>query len=295
MRTFRCVLTCLCCTAAFISAEEGVDAPGYRATYPPQVVELSQLSVAPAKTRKGHFSYGETNALINTNISSKKVFENSFIAGLRNIHQSLGAKIRSRNTLYGVVGLNSKYSGIQDWLWNGSFVIEPDLRSSSLARTTRYIGALHGRYEIAQSTGLHAGFYMELGMRASLVRPIIGVDYTQGPWLAQAVFPIKYGVSYLGVSKHMFSLMIRPFYTAVRIHKGLRYCPAITEYRGTGAELRWDYLPSSRWNFWVSLGNTMGGTLTIGDKNNNHRHHIHLHAAPYLNIGITYGVDTQTR
>lgn len=287
MRTFRWILAALCCSMPFSYAEDEVEAPGYRATYPTQVIELDQFSVLPSKTRKGPFAYGETNALVNSNIYSGKNIENSILAGLRRIHLALGTKIQPKDTLYGVIGIDSKYSGIQDWLWDGSFVLQPDIRSSNLARKTRYIGALHGRYEFLPSTGLHAGLYLEIGMRSSLIRPIVGVDYTRGPWLFQAVFPIKYGVTYQGLQKHRFSIMVEPLYTAVRIHKGINDRPAIARYQATGGELRWDFLPTSRWNIWASLGHTLWGNLTVGDKNNNHRHHIHLHKAPYLNIGVT--------
>jgi hypothetical protein len=281
---------CICCATAFNYAVDEVSTPGYRATYPMQVVGLDQLSICPANTRKGSFSYGDAHALINTKITSGKTIKNNLLAGFRRIHLGLGSKIHQKNSLYGVLGIDSKYSGIEAWLWNGSLVVQPDLQSSSLARKTRYMGTLHGRYEVVPSTHLHVGFYMELGMRASLIRPIIGIDHTHGPWLIQAVFPIKYGISYLAIQNHMFSLMIRPLYTTVRVHEGLRNRPAITQYRGTGGEVRWDYLPTSRWNFWISLGKTISGTLTVGNKNNNHRHHIHLHSAPYINIVINCGI-----
>ena len=84
--------------------------------------------------------------------------------------------------------------------------------------------------------------------------------------------------------------MIRPFYTAVYVRKGFHDRPATARYKGTGGELRWDYLPTPRWNFWLSCGYALQGNLTVGDKNNNHRHHIHLPDAPYFNIGITFGI-----
>jgi hypothetical protein len=290
MRTFRSFLLFMCCipTLAYSSNEE--EAPGYRATYPNQAIEADQLSICPSGTRKGHFSYGETNASVDTLVYSKKTIENSIVVGFRRIHIGLSSKIKPQNTLYGVLGINSTYTGIAAWNWVGNCVVQPNLKSTNFADKTRYIASLHGRYEANPSTGLHVGFYAELGLRASIVHPLIGIDYTYGSWLLQGVYPIKYGITYQGIDRHRFSLMVRPFSTAVRVRKGLQDRPATTHYQGTGGELRWDYLPTSRWNFWMSLGLTLQGNLTIGDKNNNHRHHIHLRDTPYFNIGMTYGI-----
>ena len=290
MRPLRLFLLTLCSMTALAYADDEIEAPGYRAAYPNQVIEADQMSISPAKSRKGHFSYGETNASVNATFLTKGALQNSVIAGLRNIHLGLGSKIRPKNTLYGVIGVNSTYTGIEDWNWMGNLVIQPDLKFENMTRSIRYIASLHGRYQVHPSTGLHAGFYAELGMRSSIVRPLLGVDYTWGAWLLQAVFPIKYGVTYQGFTKHAFSLMVRPIYTAVHIHKALHDRPGIACYKNTGAEFRWDYLLTARLNFWVALGSTLGGNLTIGDKNNNHRHHIHLHRAPYFYLGGTWGL-----
>ncbi len=289
MRIFQLALFIVGSVSASAFSIDELEAPGYRASYPDQVIEANQISIAPARSRKGHFSYGETNASVNATVYSNENTTQSILAGFRRIHQSLGSKIASKNTLYGVVGVNSEYTGVEEWLWSGGLVIQPDMRFSHCTRSIRYIPSLHGRYQVAPTAGLHVGMYAELGMRSSIVRPLIGVDYTWKKWLFQAIFPIKYGISFQGVTNHVFSFMVRPFYTAVFVRRGLTHRPAITCYKGTGAELRWDYFPTSRWNLWLAVGSTLQGSLTIGDTNNNHRHHVRLHRAPYWTLGITWG------
>ena len=281
---------CLLCASTTLFAANEEEAPGYRTSYQPQILEVNQLSILPSKTRKGSFAYGETNALINTALPTKSNVENSILAGFRRVHLSLGSKIQQKSTLYGVIGINSQYTGEEQWNWLSSLIAQPDLVTSNIARKTRYIAALHGRYAATEQTGLHVGFYSEMGMRASFIHPLLGIDYTRGPWLFQIVYPIKAGISYQGIAKHVFSLMIRPFNTAVRVHKGLHDRPAVAHYTGSGGEFRWDFLPATRWNVWASVGQTIGGSLTIGDKNNNHRHDIHLHQAPYFNVGVTFSI-----
>jgi hypothetical protein len=287
MRTFVASLFCLVCITEIALALDEEESPGYRAAYVPQAIELDQLSIAPSKTRKGHFSYGETNGTVNGGFFRTGNVENTLLAGFRRIHLGLSSKIRPKDTWYGVLGITSRYRDAQRWDWQSAFVVQPDLVASNLARKTRYVIALHGRFEATQQIGLHVGLYSELGMRASFVHPLIGADYTAGSWLFQAVYPIKAGISYQGFARHAFSIMVRPFNTAVRTHKGLHDRPAIAHFAGTGGEFRWDYAPAALWNIWIALGRTLQGSLSIGDKHNNHRHHIHLHGAPYGNIGLT--------
>ena len=268
-----------------------VDAPGYRATYPNQVLQAEQLSIPPTHTRKGPCSYGDTTAFLSTNLCTAPNSTTDAIIGARRVHLGLGQKTTPRGSMYGILGLNTDYRGLENWDWNGNLVVQPKLSTTNVARATRYIAALNGRFAASQSTGLHVGFYTELGMRASIVHPLLGIDYTLGSWLFQAVYPIKAGVSYRGLESHAFSLMVRPIYTALRLHKSLHNHPGIGCYHTTGVEFRWDYAPHNRWNIWASIGSTMFGFLSLGDKNNNHRHHIRLHRAPYATIGVTWSLS----
>lgn len=277
-------------TSAQLRGGDEEEAPGYRATYPNQVVQAEQLSIPPSHTRKGRCSYGDTLAFLSTKVGSSPTCSSDLIVGARRVRLGLGNKIQPRESLYGVLGVNTEYRGLEDWFWTGNAVVQPRLISSNIARSTRYIIALNGRYAASKATGIHVGLYTELGMRASLLHPLIGIDTTVGPWLFQAVYPIKAGISYQGLRSHVFSLMARPIYTALRLHKALHNRPGIGCYKATGAEFRWDYFPTSRWNFWAAIGSTVCGSLTLGDKNNNHRHHIHLHRAPYFNIGLNFGI-----
>ena len=293
MKAFRKEKTFVLVSIIAATQLHGIDKdeePGYRATYPNQVVQAEQLSVPPTHTRKGPCSYGDTMAFLSTKIGSTSSCSTDLIVGARRVRLGLGSKIRPRESLYGVLGLNTTYTGLDDWNWIGNVIAQPGLVSSNIARKTRYIASLNGRFAASQATGIHAGFYTELGMRASFIHPLIGLDYTVGPWLFQAVYPIKAGISYQGLRSHVFSLMARPITTAIRLHKALHNRPGIGCYKATGAELRWDYIPTKRWNIWAAVGTTVCGSLTLGDKNNNHRHHIHLHRAPYYNIGFTYGI-----
>lgn len=277
-------------TSLQLRGSDEEEAPGYRATYPNQAVQAEQLSIPPAHTRKGRCSYGDTTAFLSAKLSASPTLATDLIVGARRVRLGLEHKIQPRESLYGILGLNAEYHGLEDWSWIGNAVVQPRLIHSNIARSTRYILAFNGRYAATKAAGIHVGFYTELGMRASLIHPLLGLDYTAGPWLFQAVYPIKAGISYQGFQSHALSLMVRPIYTALRLHKSLHNRPGIGCYKATGAEFRWDYLPTPRWNFWVAVGSTVCGSLTLGDKHNNHRHHIRLHRSPYLNVGINFGL-----
>ena len=283
------VLTSIFAIGSCLWGTNDGEAPGYRATYPNQVILAEQLSVLPRHTREGPCSYGDTTAFISTNLLSSSRSTADVVVGARRVRLGLGRKTAPHESLYGILGLNADYRDLEDWDWIGNIVLQPRLASRNIARASRYIGALNGRYAVSTATGLHAGLYMELGMRASIVHPLLGIDYTVGKWLLQAVYPMKAGISYQAFRSHLFSLMARPIYTALRLHKALHHRPGIGCYKATGLEFRWDYTPN-RWNLWAAVGSTMPGLLTLGNKNNNHRHHIHLAAAPYFNVGVTCSI-----
>ena len=266
------------------------DAPGYRATYPTQVIQAEQLSIFPKHTRKGSCSYGDSSAFVSANMHESSSGTTDAIVGARRVHLGLGQKTAPRGVLYGILGCNVDYRGLKEWDWIGNAIIQPRLAGSNIARGTRYIIAINGRFSASAATGLHVGLYSEMGMRASIVHPLLGIDYTIGTWQIQAIYPIKAGLLYQGFRSHGFSLMVRPIYTALHLHKALHNRPGIGCYKATGLEFRWDYTPSRRWNLWAAVGSTITGTLTLGDSNNNHRHRIRLHRSPYFNVGVTCGI-----
>lgn len=273
-----------------LGAADQQEAPGYRESYPTQITQIEQLSVAPKTTRKGKASYSDTTATLAGRLFSTDAQKTNLILGARRVRIGLNSKIRPRNTLYGIIGVESEYTGIDQWNWLGNLTFQPHTSLSSIGRKMRTIASLDGRYAATEAMGIHAGFYVEAGMRATIVAPLIGLDYTAGSWLFQAIYPIKAGITYQGLRSHAFSIMIRPIYTAVRVHKGLHNTPSVATYQGNGAEFRWDFLPASRWNFWAGIGQTLGGSLSVGDKHNNHKHRIHLRSSPYFNVGLAYKI-----
>lgn len=287
MKKFCTLLLGIMSISSIGVADEPTDLPGYRAAYLLQTIDVEHLSISPAKSRYGHFSYGDSTATVNTVINSTNSKEVGVIAGVRRVHMRLGSSINPHNVSYGVLGLNAKYSAMERWVWVSALVAQPEL-SSGAFHSARYIGALNGRYMMNDKAGIHVGAYAEVGMRASNVFPVFGLDYSSGNWTWQGVYPLKAGVSYNGIEKHRLSCFIRPFYTAVRVNKGIHYHSSVARYQGQGAELRWDWLPRSRWNLWASIGRTINGNVTVGDTHNHHRHHVHLHQAPYFQVGLVF-------
>lgn len=267
-------------------SEDPEDFPGYRATYLEQKLDIDYLSTCPKKSDHGKFSFGDSNATLSKVASTYANGDVSIIGGLRRIHMELSTHIRSHDTLYGVCGASVDYTGMSRWNWTGGLTVQPDITRFDLARNTRYVGAIQGRFEHTKTIGLHAGIYVETGMRATAVRPLIGADYTSGSWVYQAVYPIKAGVSYTGLPHHIFSCMIRPFYAAVKVHKGFYHHPAVAKYEGSGAEVRWDLTPNPLWNFWFSVGHTLDSSLKVGNGNFHHKKDMHINQAPYLQVGF---------
>jgi hypothetical protein len=278
-------LTLLACTSLLQAVgEESV--PGYRASYPENAVGVSALCILPKTTRKGHFSFSDTNVLCNPRLWKDQEVETCLLAGVRDVRMSLRDHLQKKNTPYAVLGLNTTYLGVPRWTWIGGVSMQSAMRHFSFGSNTRYIATAVGRYALASNIGLTAGFYTELGFRASIVQPVVGFDYTRGKWTLEAVYPVKGGIVYSGFNRQLISAIVRPFYTALRNEKGLGHRPAISTFNGTGLELRYDFLPKRSFDLWMAIGRTFASTLTVGDRHNNHRHHINLHSAPYVNIGV---------
>jgi len=285
MRT--CILFVLLSCSLCAVEETDYRLPGYRATYPMHSVDLHHFSIAAAKTDEGHFSFADTNATVNLGPRSTETTSTNIVAGFRNIYMSLSSNIKPKCTPYAVLGIDSRYTGMEHWSWIGNFVIQPDLTHFDLSRRTRYIASIIGARSFSPSITGHIGGYTEFGMKTGIFKPIIGLDYVSDLWKIQLIYPIKAGLSYLGLGNHIFSLMARPFRAAVCTHKGLNHKPSIVRYRGTGAELRWDYIANT-WNGWVLFGRTIDGNLTIGDHNNRNKKNMHVKNAPYVQVGITF-------
>lgn len=277
----------LICFGGLLMADEPGTLPGYRATELPKTVDVEYLSIAPAKSNHGRFSFQDGIATVNTNLHATSNSELGLQAGFRNIYMKLKSHLHQRSTLYGVINLNGRYSGVERWVWDGGLAVQPNLNASAF-ESTRYIGYLHGRYLLNEAAGLHLGAYVETGMRVANVKPVVGADYSCGAWTYQLVYPLKAGVTYGGVEKNLFSVFMRPFYTVERLQKGLYHHRSITKYSGDGVEFRWDYMPSARWTAWALVGSTIMSSLVMGDHHYHHRHHIHLRSAPYLQLGILY-------
>ncbi len=290
MRLFRHLMTLGLLGMGALWCESAEDQPGYRTEHPLQVVDVNHLYMSPSRTRLGNFTFNDTNATLNTRIGSWSSGEAGIITGVRNIELGLGHKIHSCDTPYAVLGAQGVYRGVDRWLWLGNLTFQSDVRHADFFRWSRYIASLNGRYSFTEKTGFYVGFYSEIGMRATIVHPIVGADYTQGNWVYQAIYPIKAGVSYQGLKSNLISFMIRPFYTGLRVDRGPYKNKSVAVYRGTGAEVRWDWQRTALCDIWATIGHTINGELSVGDKCNHHRHDIHLKQVPYLQLGITIGL-----
>ena len=271
-------------------SEDDPELLGYRATYPEQMLDIEYLATCPKKCHHGMFFFSDAVASINKVMLKNDQTKFSFTGGFRDICMHLGKHLKHEQTPYGIVGSSLEYYGMNGWQWNADAFIQPDLCWFDLLRTTRYISSLHGMYQQSKELGYHVGAYAETGMGATTVQPIIGIDYKKGSWIYQAVYPVKAGISYIGLPHHIFSVMIRSIYTAIKVEKGFYHHPAGAAYKATGAEVRWDLSPSFTWNFWASIGHTLASSLEVGNKNFHHRKTIGLKGAPYAQVGINLAI-----
>ena len=254
MKNASKAMCALIVTTSLLQAVGEDNVPGYRATYPENAIGMSTLTIVPKTNRLGRFAFADTNLLCNPTIYKNQEVKTCLLAGVRNVQMKLSNHLKSKSTNYGVLGLNATYDGVPDWSWVGGLTLQSAVTHFNLLTNTRYIGALVGRYAIKPNLGISVGAYAELGFRANIVDPLIGMDYTRHDWTLDVAYPIKAGLTYKGYAKQLFGVIVRPLYTAMRKNRGLGKSPAIATFQGNGLEFRYDFQPQPGFDFWCTLG-----------------------------------------
>lgn len=172
---------------------------------------------------------------------------------------------------------------LDDWVWQAQVSINADLQHFDWGRYINYDLLLWGRYSYTESFGVHAGFFMETGMRFDRIYPVIGFDWTiNDTWKINAVFPMDVGIVYTYDCNWKAALAMRFFDVRHRVGPDEPLPRALVSYRNNGIELAamYDYDHFIEAN--VHAGWTIGGKLRISDKQNHHPKHYRLDPAGYF-------------
>lgn len=172
---------------------------------------------------------------------------------------------------------------LKDWVWQGQIAINGDIEHYDFGRYTNYDLLLWGKYEWSCNFNLHAGFFMETGMRIDRIYPIIGFDWKfADDWMLNAVFPTNISLEYTYDCNWTAALAMRFFDVRHRVGEDEPLPRALVAYRNSGTELSVTYLWDPYLEANLHAGWTLGGKLRISDKLNHHPKHFKLDSSGYF-------------
>lgn len=173
-----------------------------------------------------------------------------------------------------------------EWKWSAQLSINFDnLRYWNIGEYMNYDMFLWGRYTYWENLGVHAGLFVQTGMKVDRVYPIFGVDWKiNDQWMINAIFPMNIAVIYTFNPVWSLSLAGRFFDQIHRVKPHEPVPSAVWHYQSTGAELLLAYNPCKWLTANIHAGSTFGGYLKIANKHYESppRARLRLDPAPYI-------------
>jgi hypothetical protein len=178
-----------------------------------------------------------------------------------------------------------------DWKWTAQVSFNFDnLEYWDFNHYMNYDVFLWGRYTYCQNLGLHAGLYVQTGMKVDRVYPIVGVDWKiNDSWMINAIFPMNVSVIYTINCEWNIALAGRFFDQIHRVKKDEPVPMAVWHYQASAVELAANYMPYKWLTANVHAGSTVGGTLKITNSHyeSHPRARLKLDPAPYVGAQLT--------
>jgi len=169
-----------------------------------------------------------------------------------------------------------------DWLWQAQISMNCDTRHWNFSEYTNYDLFLWGRYEFCNDVNFHAGFYAQTGMKIDHIYPVLGFDWKiNEQWKLNLVYPFNMSLVYTYTDTLSAALAVRLFNVRYRVGKHEPLREGLFQYRNAGLEFVVNY-DNKKYSANVHAGYTWGGQFVISDKNNKHKRHFNLDAAPYV-------------
>ncbi len=171
---------------------------------------------------------------------------------------------------------------MNNWQWQAQIAVNCDTNHWNFSEYTNYDFFLWGRYEFCNDFNFHAGFYAQTGMKIDHIYPVLGFDWKiNETWKLNAIYPFNMSLVYNYDENWSALAGIRLFNVRYRVGKHEPLSKGLFQYRNTGIELAVNY-KDQRYYANIHAGCAGGGKFIISNKNNKHKHHFHLDAAPYI-------------
>lgn len=175
-----------------------------------------------------------------------------------------------------------------DWYWVANVSMNIDADKWNLSDYLTWNMLLWGRYDVCQNWGVHAGLYVETGMKLDRVLPILGFDWTYCNWKINAVYPMNVSIEYKVDNKWTVSAAGRFFSNRQRAGRSGDYEKAVWRYTNTGIELA--VINTSFCGLTANLhgGYAFGGRLKVADRHTHHSHRLRFDGSAYAGGELSY-------
>lgn len=174
---------------------------------------------------------------------------------------------------------------LDDWFWRVQLTANFDAEKWS-CQYTSYDLLLWGRYTCYKSIGLHFGFLAQTGLRMDRVYPVIGFDWQiSRQWNLNLVYPVNISLTYSFSPRWSIGAAGRLFSPRFRVHHQDHSYKPLVRYTNVGAEFIIKYEREAM-SANIHVGSTLGGTLRLANRQNDHARHYHLDPSAYAGLAI---------
>lgn len=292
-RLFFSLITGLQCIFISIAADEE---PSHSLwDYHPIHIVGNMIRIGQAKVdapQKGHLYFNKENAYLQmlVPISAKSYFFPRVEWDHFTLNWNHNPKFKETEFYYAQFGLMFYSTALERWRWILRAEYSLDTKHFSRPGTySLFSGLFWGAYDLADKWRYHVGATGSVGLKGSILYPLIGLDYSPTKqWMFEAIFPITYSIQYKLNSNWRFSLKGRPLKERFRSGRNEPQPRSIFNYSTVGTELNIHYELPMRLEIEVFGGYNFGGKFYIKNQQGHRALYTNVEGAPYVGATLDY-------
>lgn len=255
---------------------------------------LIRIGGAPVDSNDhGHLYFRKNNAYLNLLVPINKnsyffprVEFNNFT-----LDWNQNPKFNETHFYYAQFSLMFYTTGLEDWRWILRADYNLDLEHFGHPTTYGLFSLLiWGKYQLHRKWSYHVGAMGSVGLEASPVYPIIGIDFSPNKkWVFEAVFPITYSIQYKLNKNWKFSIKGRPLKERFRVGSQEPQPRSVFNYSSIGTEFNIQYEQFLWLDVQVYAGYNFGGNFYIKNQFGRKALYTEVGGAPYGGASLDYG------
>jgi hypothetical protein len=243
--------------------------------------------------QKGNLLFQKANVFLNmlVPVSKKSFFFPKVEWDTFILDWNKNPKFHETHFSYLQFGLMFYTAEIENWRWILRAEYSIDTHHFSHPGTYGlFSGLIWGMHKLNEQWNYHVGSTGYVGMRGSILYPLIGFDYAPTKhWQLRAIFPIDYAIQYKLNEYWSFALKGRPLKERFRAGSQEPQPRSIFNYSSIGAEGNIQYEIERRLIVELYAGYNFGGNFYIKNQGGHKPLYTTVEGAPYGGAKIDYG------